>query len=295
MAINKKTAVWLANVCLWAYDFDEARENDLLLNGEAPLQTIDLADGKTPATSFAGIVEYNKVVVVAFQGTITEFGRDGVFRFDSVVDWIQNFKIKQLPTSVTGLPGKVHDGFYDQLDLIYDIVKMSLPGGKNKPLIITGHSQGGAVAILATKKFTDDGFKVKETYTFGAPRPGDSAFAKSVATPVRRIEFGQDLVPHVPPMLKQGGLFGSGLAALGAVFDLPPLLKALSKLVKRIKKTSYVSVGTLTYRSDDGKLMADVDAATEDKLFKKRKRGLVAAGKSLASHHGLAQYIRMFS
>jgi len=295
MPLNKKMAIRLAKICLWVYDFDDTREAELLSFGEeSPILETQVTDGARNPTSSVGIVEYQNLVIVAFQGTITEFGRDGVFRFDSLMDWIQNFRIKLLATNSTGLPGLVHEGFYEQLDLVYDQVKLALPA-ENKPIIVTGHSQGGAIATLATKRLKNDGFPVRESYTFAAPRAADAVFARSIRTPFHRVEFGHDIVPHVPPLLTHRGVLGTELSALGRFFDLPEILVALHDLTKRLKKNSYQGVGRLTYRGDRGKLMRDLTAAQEKSLFHPRKRQLLLAGKRLVRHHGLDHYIGMFS
>lgn len=292
--IKKSTAIDLANICLWAYDFDDTAHAKTSLGGEEPIQTIEVHDNDLIATSFAGILEYEKVVVIAFQGTITDIAFDGHFSFSTLKDWIQDFKVKQVATDKSGLPGRVHLGFLKQLDLIYEKVKLSIPSGKRKPIVLTGHSQGGAVAALATKRLEMDGYKVKETYTFAAPRPADRRFASAIKTPVFRVEFGQDIVPHVPPTLKSQSLFTKGLAVLGGLIDLPKPLEAFLKLSKRVRNNSYQSVGVLTYGTEKGELQSDLNAKQEAALFKKRKRKLLGAGKSLGAHHRLANYISMF-
>ena len=293
--LKKNTAIDLANICLWAYDFDETSHGArTLLGGEAPIQTIQVHDNDSTPTSFAGILEYERVVVIAFQGTITEFGIDGQFSFSSLKDWIQNFKVKQVETDKSGLPGRVHFGFLKQLDLIYEKVKLSIPSGTRKPIVLTGHSQGGAVATLATKKLELDGYKVKETYTFAAPRPADRRFATSIGSPIFRVEFGQDIVPHVPPTVKSRSLFTDGLGLIGQHIDLPGPLAAYLKLTKKLRDNSYQSIGALTYGSETGEYLTDLDAKQEAALFKKRKRKLFAAVKSLGAHHSLANYISMF-
>jgi len=294
--INKKTARRLANICLWAYDFDESSEKTRLnFDGEDPIQTIEVHDAQEIPTSFAGIVEYEKFVVIAFQGTITDVEFDGNFSFSTLKDWIQNFKVKQIGRSKTGLPGEVHFGFNKQLKLIYEQVKLKIPGGTKKPLILTGHSQGGAIAALATKKLQLDGFKIKQTCLFAAPRPGNKTFAKSITTPVFRVEFGHDLVPHVPPTLQHSGFFSKSLGLLASLIDLPQPLEALRKMISKVKSNSYHSVGELTYGNETGELLTNLDSKAETALFKKRRRKLLAAGKTLASHHGLANYIGMLS
>jgi len=296
MPIDKKLAVRLAKACLWAYDFAPSRKAELLkVRGKLPKRVVKVEDEQRVHTSFAGVMEYSDIVVVAFQGTITEFGLDGEFRLDSLIDWIQNFRVKQLKTTETELPGLVHEGFFRQLQLISEQVADALPKQGNKPIVVTGHSQGGAVATLATKLLKDQGFPVRESYTFAAPRVGDAAFSRSVKTPVHRVEFGDDIVPHVPPTLAHGSVLGRGLSSIGRLFELPKVLQAVQDLVKRLKKQSYVGVGKLTYRDEGGKLLTDLTASQEKALFAKRKARLLIAAKDLVEHHHLPHYIGMFS
>ena len=92
----------------------------------------------------------------------------------------------------------MHKGFANQLHLIYPKLMTELKKEPAKPIYITGHSQGGAVAAIATKAFVNDGLPVAATYTFAAPRSGDATYASSITTAVHRLEFGDDIVPHVP-------------------------------------------------------------------------------------------------
>lgn len=298
MKFNRKTAVRLAKASLWAYDFDDTREAELLqFNGKIHLHDIEISDRQPTPTSFVGIVECHDMVIVAFQGTITKFGFDGVFRLDSLVDWVQNFEIKLLGKSKTSLPGRVHQGFFQQLELVYDQVVAALNKlDKKKPILLTGHSQGGAVALLATKRLQLDGFKIKSTYTFAAPRPGDEEFAKSIKTPVHRVEFGDDLVPHLPPLLTQKSVLGTAILKLNKLFDLPDIVVAIAELADKIKENSrYQSVGKLTYAEIGQPIETEVSKAREKSLFKSRKRRLLKAGKGLVRHHSLENYIEMLS
>lgn len=277
--ISKNTAIRLANICLWAYDFDESKKQSRLnFAGEDPIKTIQVQDEEKKPTSYAGIVEYEKFIVVAFQGTITDVAFDGNFSYVTLKDWTQNLKAKLIDSEKTGLPGGVHFGFHKQLNLIYGKVKTHLTPS-SKPLIITGHSQGGAVAVLATKKLELDGFEVQQTYTFGAPRPGSESFATSITTPVFRVEYGRDLVPHLPPTLKHDSPIRIGLDFISNWLDVPE---------------RYHSVGDLTYGTEEGELLTNLDSTTEVALSTERRDHLRDAGKALASHHGLANYIGMF-
>jgi len=279
----KKTAKELASICLWAYDFDESKkETQTLFGGKSPVQVTVVHDVETPPTSYAAILEYNDVVVVAFQGTITEFKRDGEFSLPTLKDWIMNFMVKQVESVESTLPGKVHSGFLKQLDLIYQKVENSLPEGTDKPIVLTGHSQGGAVAVLAAKRLEQKGFPVREIYTFGAPRPGNQEFVANVSTPVFRIEFGNDLVPHVPPATNNSNLLMSVLSLAG-----------LDNMTEKLQGSSYQSIGDLTY-ADEDEYLTEMDEKKKGLLLTKRKVKLALAGSKLASDHGLENYIGMF-
>ncbi|EPZ35680.1 Lipase, class 3 domain-containing protein [Rozella allomycis CSF55] len=78
---------------------------------------------------------------------------------------------------------------------------------KFSELIITGHGQGGALAVLAGLDILENlnpEYKV-EVVTFGAPRIGDPAFANHVnkvfaehRASLTRVINSNDLVPHLP-------------------------------------------------------------------------------------------------
>ena len=65
----------------------------------------------------------------------------------AVLDWLQNFRVRKVSL---GLPGLLHEGFVGQPELIWDAVLGELNDRLTPPLYVTGHSQGGAVAALAT-------------------------------------------------------------------------------------------------------------------------------------------------
>lgn len=69
--------------------------------------------------------------------------------------------------------------------------------------MVTGHSLGGALAILATADLQKIFGPIDFTYTFGQPRVGNQAFAdwfQASHPNVYRLVDYADVVPHVPPM-----------------------------------------------------------------------------------------------
>ena len=99
---------------------------------------------------------------------------------------------------------KVHKGFYDGYNLVKKDIdslltdameQLTNPG--NCRIFLTGHSLGGALAMVTTREmFPDiDG----ACYNFGAPRVGNYAYFDSLKTPVYRVVNSSDIVPRVPP------------------------------------------------------------------------------------------------
>ncbi len=71
----------------------------------------------------------------------------------------------------------------------------------NYSLYITGHSQGGALALIATRDLEEEGTFSDRTvcYTFGCPRVGNEEFGEEIDAPVYRIVNAADWVPLLPP------------------------------------------------------------------------------------------------
>ena len=62
---------------------------------------------------------------------------------------------------------------------------------------MTGHSLGGALALLATRSINTD--NLAACYTFGSPRVGNQEFDEVLKAPVYRVVNAFDLVPFSPP------------------------------------------------------------------------------------------------
>ena len=122
-------------------------------------------------------------IVVAFRGSEKK-----------VSDWLTNADAKPYPHGKKGL---VHTGFYTSFKLIKKDLKEKLKEYPDCPIYFTGHSLGGALALLATRFITLS--NIAGCYTFGAPRIGNYEFFFSVKTPVYRVVNSADIVPRVPP------------------------------------------------------------------------------------------------
>ena len=119
--------------------------------------------------------------VVAFRGT-------QVFADPSLADMLSNLWFRRRPWD----PGRVHRGYREALLDIVQELKRPLYSGR-RPLYFTGHSLGGALATLASTLAPGP----SATYSFGAPRVGDGAFARGLTNLVR-VVHGADLAPRYP-------------------------------------------------------------------------------------------------
>ncbi len=69
------------------------------------------------------------------------------------------------------------------------------------PLYITGHSLGGALATIATKKITHDAGTsgIAACYTFGSPLVGNENWIATIKSPIYRVVNAADAVTVLPP------------------------------------------------------------------------------------------------
>lgn len=71
------------------------------------------------------------------------------------------------------------------------------------PLFVTGHSLGGALAVVAAMGLVDGGVRPQAVHTFGMPRPGNADFAArydgALGPCTYRMVHGDDMVPTVAP------------------------------------------------------------------------------------------------
>ncbi|XOV78151.1 MAG: lipase family protein [Aestuariibacter sp.] len=138
-------------------------------------------------------------IVVAFRGSE-----------QNVKDWLTN--LEAVPKTPDIGKGEVHTGFYEQFLRVKQQINKALESGdtiigkSDLPVYYTGHSQGGALAIIAARMLEYErriqGQRPRMgscVYTFGAPRVADYAFFEHMKTPVYRVVNSSDVVPRVPP------------------------------------------------------------------------------------------------
>jgi len=315
MTFDREFARLLLEICRYTY---AAGFNDQANDGDKQdaLSWIKKANGLTTdeptilhgsKTSVACIATYPDRNIVAYMGTKTQF--DTITNtIASGKDWTKNFEANPISFRLTSeqlganhpqdidkenLGGLVHNGFLEELGAVQDRVVTELlkRGGRSRPVYITGHSQGGAEAALATRALLAGGFPVVSAYTFAAPRPGNLEFAKSIPAtlPIHRIEFGDDIVPHVPPILigREAQKIIEGLKHLKFLSEEA---RDLLKFVQRANTgIGFVGLGTLCYGSlKTNALRIDLSAEQEAALFYDRLWSLVRHPERWGEHHHLA-------
>lgn len=94
---------------------------------------------------------------------------------------------------------QLHQGFAGAAKMAYQNVKAKLD--KNKPISTTGHSLGGAIAVIVAMHLQRDGYQLDGVITFGQPKVTNVAGAEVFsALPLMRIVTPKDIVPLVPPL-----------------------------------------------------------------------------------------------
>ena len=184
-SVRKGTTEKIIGAIRKSYDYDHEAQRLIL---ERSLTQIGwrLVETISVNATQAYVACNDEFSVLAFRGT----------EADRIKDIKADAKATQT-TCPTG--GRVHSGFKEQYDDVACRVEMVLdrPEIKGKPLFITGHSLGGAVAAIATRRL-NAAYRIASCYTYGSPRVGTEEWVAQIKTPVYRIVNSADPVPTVP-------------------------------------------------------------------------------------------------
>ncbi len=146
----------------------------------------------------AFVIANQKAIFVVFRGT----------EDDSLEDIVSNMDNRLVPCTF----GHIYQGFYDTSQVILaDILKVVQDFQDNNQLIyLTGHSQGGALAMLMARLLGQQMPQLNGVYTFGQPKIGDMLFSADFdmifPTGVFRLVNVGDNVVNNPPSLYHAGI-----------------------------------------------------------------------------------------
>ncbi|KAL6613843.1 hypothetical protein ACP70R_036113 [Stipagrostis hirtigluma subsp. patula] len=159
-----------------------------------------IVDVENCLQAYVGFASDINAVVVVFRGT----------QENSIQNWIEDLLWKQLDLDYPGMPeAMVHRGFYSAYhnttlrDGVVDGIQKTRKLYGDVPIMITGHSMGGAMAsFCALDLVVNYGLDGVKLMTFGQPRIGNAAFAsyfKKYLPHAIRVTHAHDIVPHLPP------------------------------------------------------------------------------------------------
>jgi triacylglycerol lipase len=184
---NARAMMWLAQL---AYETDNDPKVENILGSwqlsKRLLVTNNPITGLPPQSAC--------VVVAAGHGAtfVTFAGSDPL----KIEDWITDFNAVQSADSL-------HTGFDAAVGTVWSAIQTAIatPATPGQPVFFTGHSLGGALAVLAAMRAAA-AFPTQPiiVYTFGSPRTGGSAFfnAYPLNGSTFRLIHGTDIVPTVP-------------------------------------------------------------------------------------------------
>lgn len=157
-----------------------------------------VSDAKTNAQA---LVTFNADgdLIVAFKGS------------SAPRDFMQDakFMMRPLGQGVAGLAARIHAGFLEDFTAIVDATVQAVKSGLAMHglarVLVTGHSLGGALAILGALELHRQNLPVSAVYTFGQPRVGDGGFRTHYDMALRPVTYRvvnqNDIVPRTPGWL----------------------------------------------------------------------------------------------
>lgn len=194
--------------------------------------------------------------------------------------------------------GRVHAGFLVAFEKIREHLELSLAHYPGLPLYITGHSLGGALALVATRYLESD--RTAATYTFGCPRAGDDRFFAPIKTPIYRTVNAADGVTRIP--------FGYSLVLLLGLIRLIPL-NGTFKIAEFLRRhfLGYTHAGSIVFLSDAPNIpddhqipFRDLQVVMSPDVFWRFGvvigRFLLTRGKAVIADHSMGDYaLKLFA
>jgi triacylglycerol lipase len=199
---DREVAYLLSVVSAWSYSDEEtlrsvlARKN---IGGRQPeaVKQFSVQNKSLPVDANGFLISFKReeVHLLAFRGTEP----------DNMIDLFTDSLIENHYWPAARERNEwVHRGFFLSLDVLWPAIAEALLDLKGV-LYITGHSLGGAIALLAGRHLLDDTNggprpTLGGVYTYGQPMVGNERFCESCKDlPLYRHVYNRDLVPHLPP------------------------------------------------------------------------------------------------
>ena len=200
--LRQGTAYWMARISEETYRSrgednrpDESAILDALQDDDPGFESVRGASRKS---SQGIVVEHKQYLTIAYRGT------------DEWKDWLDNIDIGERK----GPDGTYHEGFYEATEDIWEEMRDAVDGARarqkargepKRPVFITGHSLGGAMATVTAGKLVHEDFPFTAVYTFGQPRAVDAKTARDLNVEMKdrywRFCNDLDIVTRIPSRL----------------------------------------------------------------------------------------------
>lgn len=211
--LDSGNAYWMARLASVAYIKKDDPEGSpdvakILADLKQEDPKFSSVTGFSKNSSQAILVEHEDFFTMAFRGT------------DELGDWLDNFDLIVTPVLllVEGekLDGYFHKGFWKATEDIWEPLlakyqqfqqqdrdkQKDLKQKKVRPLFLTGHSLGGAMATIAATKLIHQDLPFISTYTFGQPRTMTHNTARIINGKAEnrffRFQNNNDMVTRAP-------------------------------------------------------------------------------------------------
>ncbi len=196
-SLNKNNAYWMARFSKEVYKKTSENnpipnEKEILISLKSDDKNIKSVTGESKNSAQAALIEHKDYLCITFRGT------------DETLDWLDN--INAFP--VQEIFGKFHRGFWQSTNDVWDTLfskYKELSSIKKRPLFLTGHSLGGAMASIAASKLIHEDLPFISVYTFGQPRALERETSRlfniECKTRYFRFQNNNDIVSRVPARL----------------------------------------------------------------------------------------------
>ena len=234
----------------------------------------------------------------------------------TVAHWVRNFTVATSKHEWGRVHLGFHDGVYQVESAIGDFI---VAASKAQYVWITGHSLGGAMAVIAAARVKMSGIRAS-VCTFGQPKMGLSDFAErfAIELPGRYARFvnQNDVVPRIPPVyihfglqkrIVRPGVLGllESVAVAGAVEVHPNLFSAKTAL----SVSAFDSAKAIQNSEIDGPMVIDAELPPLSNqqfldlqlALQEEELGPALEGRFLDLHlpsiqdHRISEYIRLLT
>jgi hypothetical protein len=199
----------LADIAAWSYSDGQTLLDELyhrrIIDIGATCHQIAVSNEAMLVVATAYFIRSHNVGVLCFRGTEPS----------NVINFLTDANVS--PKGFLAM-GRIHGGFHRNVRAVWDDVAEHIrravadedPARCLRGLYLTGHSLGGAMAVIAAATIFGDARYatwqplVRGVYTYGQPMVGDEEFARSCESRFGKLVFRHiyehDLVARMPPL-----------------------------------------------------------------------------------------------